>query len=311
MKPALLCMSHSPLLHHNPPSAEVQAELDDHFAKVKEFVTDFDPDEIVVFWPDHFNGFFYELMPPACIGYAGFGTGDYDSFDGRLNVSEEAPALAQFVLEKDVDVAISRNMEVDHGAVQPIETVYDGDVNRKPLIPIYVNGVARPFTPVKRVRELGAAVGEYFRNSDKKILFVASGGLSHDPPLPRWDEATDEQKALLLERKARTPETRAAREARVIETGKAFARGEADIMDINPEWDQAFMEVCRSKDPSQFDKYHYASMEEVAGHSVHEVRTWVAAVSAMHAASADYSFEIDYYRPIPEFIAGFGILAAK
>lgn len=311
MKSAMLCMSHSPLLHHNPPSAEVQAELDERFAEVKKFVSDFDPDEIVVFWPDHFNGFFYELMPPSCIGYAGFGTGDYDSFDGRLNVSDEAQDLAQFVLEKDVDVAISRNMEVDHGAVQPLEIVYDGDVNRKPIIPIYVNGVARPFTPVKRVRELGAAVGEYFRDSDKKILFVASGGLSHDPPLPRWDEATDEQKAMLLDRKGRTSETRAARESRVIETGKAFARGEATIMDINPEWDQSFMEVCKSKDPTKFDEYHYASMEEVAGHSVHEVRTWVAAVSALHAASPEYSIEIDYYRPIPEFIAGFGILAAR
>lgn len=311
MPAAMLAMSHSPLLHHNPPSAEVQAELDENFAAVKKFVTDFDPDQIVVFWPDHFNGFFYELMPAFCIGYEAFGTGDYDSFDGRLNVCPDANDLAQFVLDKNVDVAISRNMEVDHGAVQPVELVYDGDVTRKPLVPIYVNGVARPFAPMKRVRELGQAVGEYYRDSDKKTLFIASGGLSHDPPLPRWDEATDEQKAMLLDRKSRTPETRAARESRVIATGKAFARGEANIMEINPEWDKKFMEVCRSNDPTLFDDYHFSSMEEVAGHSVHEVRTWVAAVSAMHAVNPDYRVDIDYYRPIPEFIAGFGILAAR
>ena len=307
----LLAMSHSPLLHHNPPAPEVQQELDEHFARITQFVEDFNPDEIVVFWPDHFNGFFYELMPPFCIGFDGFGTGDYDSFDGRLNVADSAEDLAQFVLEQDVDVSISRNMEVDHGAVQPLEIVYDGDVNRTPLVPIYVNGVARPFAPVKRVRQLGQAVGRYYANTDKKVLFIASGGLSHDPPLPRWDEATDEQKKMLLDRTPRTPEMRQARQERVIATGKAFARGEADIMDIAPEWDKEFMAVCKSGDSTKFDAYHFASMEEVAGHSVHEVRTWVAAVSALNEASPDAQFEIDYYRPIPEFIAGFGILAAK
>lgn len=312
MPAALLAMSHSPLLHHNPPADEVQRELDAKFDEIKKFVHDYDPDQIVVFWPDHFNGFFYELMPPFCIGFEAFGTGDYDSFDGDLNVpTAVAEGLAQFVLNQDVDIAISRKMEVDHGAVQPLEIVYDGDVNAKPVIPIYTNGVARPFAPVSRVRAMGAAVGRYFQNSDEKVLFVASGGLSHDPPLPRWDEATPEQRAMLLNRDARTPETRAAREARVIETGRKFARGEADIMDIAPEWDLQFMEDCKSGDPSRFDAYNFADMEAVAGHSSHEVRTWIAAFSALHAVNPDFEIGVDYYRPIPEFIAGFGILTAK
>lgn len=114
MPAALLAMSHSPLLHHNPPAEEVQAELDAQFAAVKKFVRDYDPDEIVVFWPDHFNGFFYELMPAFCIGFEAFGTGDYDSFAGDLNVpTTVAEELAQFVLNQDVDIAISRKMEVD------------------------------------------------------------------------------------------------------------------------------------------------------------------------------------------------------
>lgn len=312
MPAALLAMSHSPLLHHNPPADEVQQELDAKFDEIKKFVHDYDPDQIVVFWPDHFNGFFYELMPPFCIGFEAFGTGDYDSFDGDLNVpTAVAEGLAQFVLNQDVDIAISRRMEVDHGAVQPLEIVYDGDVNAKPVIPIYTNGVARPFAPVSRVRAMGSAVGRYFQNSDEKVLFIASGGLSHDPPLPRWDDATPEQRAMLLNRDARTPETRAAREARVIETGKKFARGEADIMDIAPEWDLQFMEDCKSGDPSRFDAYNFTDMEAVAGHSSHEVRTWIAAFSALHAVNPDFEIGIDYYRPIPEFIAGFGILTAK
>jgi hypothetical protein len=37
----------------------------------------FAPDLVVVFGPDHFNGFFYELMPSFCIGTAAEGTKDW------------------------------------------------------------------------------------------------------------------------------------------------------------------------------------------------------------------------------------------
>lgn len=310
MPAALVAMSHSPLLLHNQPAQEVMDELNQQFDRIASFIREYAPDEIVVFWPDHFNGFFYELMPPFCVGFEAFGTGDYGSWDKRLNVPATAEPLAQAILNAEVDIAISRNMEVDHGAVQPLELAFGSAVDQHPIIPIYVNGVAWPFAPMKRVRAMGQAVGEYFKNTDKKVLFIASGGLSHDPPLPRWHEATDEQKAMLLDRSARTAQTRAAREARVIEMGKKFARGEAPIMDINPQWDQEFMRVCASNDPKLFDAYQAESMETTAGHSVHEVRTWVAAVSALHAMNPNYSCELEYYRPIPEFIAGFGILIA-
>jgi 2,3-dihydroxyphenylpropionate 1,2-dioxygenase len=50
-------------------------------------------------------------------------------------------------------------------------------------------------------------------------------------------------------------------------------------------------------------------MEQVAGHSAHEVRTWIAAYSAL-AAAGHYTVQFSYYRPIPEYIAGFGITTA-
>jgi 2,3-dihydroxyphenylpropionate 1,2-dioxygenase len=50
-------------------------------------------------------------------------------------------------------------------------------------------------------------------------------------------------------------------------------------------------------------------MDVVAGHSAHEVRNWVAAYSAL-AASCDYRVTYEFYRPIKEYIAGFGISTA-
>ena len=65
-------------------------------------------------------------------------------------------------------------MRVDHGAVQPIEIVY-GEITAKPFVPVFINCVAPPFTPVRRVRLLGEAVGRHLATLDKKVLLISSG----------------------------------------------------------------------------------------------------------------------------------------
>ena len=152
MPHALLAMSHSPLLHHVQPSAEVKAEVEAGFDAARKFVTDFDPDLIINFAPDHYNGFFYNLMPPFCVGYEAIAIGDYDSQAGPLDVPYDlAQSMARSVIESGVDTAISLRMEIDHGAVQPIEIIY-GDITAKPVIPVFINSVAPPFTPIARIR---------------------------------------------------------------------------------------------------------------------------------------------------------------
>ena len=61
---ALLAMSHSPLLEHAELDAEVSKELEGAFEEARRFVQGFDPDVVVNFGPDHYNGFFYRLLPP-------------------------------------------------------------------------------------------------------------------------------------------------------------------------------------------------------------------------------------------------------
>lgn len=314
MPVALLTMSHSPLLEHANPPEEVAEAVQGAFAKAREFVTAFDPDLIINFGPDHYNGFFYDLMPPFCVGFAAVGTGDYNSFDGELNVPTEiAQDLAQYIIDQDLDTAISRRMEVDHGAVQPIEIMFGERVAELSVIPVFVNGLAKPFMRMARVRKLGDAVGAFVKEhlADKKVLFIGSGGLSHEPPVPQWATATEEQRKFLLEGRHPTPEARAAREANTIAVAKAFAAGEADIRDLNPEWDAAFMDICRSGELERFDAFTAEDMAEEAGRSSHETRTWVAAFSALRAAVGNYDVTYEFYRPIREYIAGFGVMTAK
>ena len=285
MSLGLLCMSHSPLLEFNDPPAEVKAAVDEAFEEARAFVQDFDPTLVVSFAPDHYNGFFYDLMPPFCIGYQAEGVGDYGTAEGPLDVpTETAERLAEWVAERDLDIAISRKMEIDHGAIQPLEILF-GSIDSVPTIPVFVNGVAKPFVKMARVRRLGEAVGSFLATlADERVLVIGSGGLSHDPPVPQWATATDEQRAMLLNGRHPTAAARDARQQRVIETGRAFAAGTASIADLNPEWDQELMRVLASGDLSPIDAMTPEQMARDAGNSAHEVRTWVAAFAALGAA---------------------------
>jgi 2,3-dihydroxyphenylpropionate 1,2-dioxygenase len=81
----------------------------------------FHPDLVVVFGPDHFNGFFYELMPAFCIGTAAEGSKDWQLEGGPLRVPRElATSCVRFLQSRDFDVAISHQMKVDHGITIPL-----------------------------------------------------------------------------------------------------------------------------------------------------------------------------------------------
>jgi 2,3-dihydroxyphenylpropionate 1,2-dioxygenase len=310
MPVALAAMSHSPLLELVDPGQETRDAVDGAFAAARDFVTDFDPELIVSFGPDHYNGFFYELMPPFCLGYEAISIGDYGSEAGPLDVpTDAARALAESVLSHGVDLAVSLRMEVDHGAVQPLEILY-GSITAKPVIPVFINSVAPPFTPLARIRALGNAIGAHFVGTDKRVLFLASGGLSHDPPVPRIATATREQREQLLGGgRHLTPEARDARQQRVISAAHDFAAGRADIMELAPEWDETFLDIIERGELSTFDGWEPDWMTETAGNSSHEVRTWIAAYSAL-AASGPYRVDTRFYRPIKEFIAGFSVTTA-
>lgn len=190
MTVSLVCMSHSPLLNFNDPGADVRAEVNAVFETVRAFVAEVDPTLVVSLGPDHYNGFFYDLMPPYAICYAATAAGDFDTAAGPFTVPEEiAAGMAEHVAAAGIDITISRGALLDHGAVQVPELILGG-IDRYPTVPIFVNGVAAPFVPMQRVRLMGEAVGDYLAGLDERVLVIGSGGLSHDPPVPRWVSAT-------------------------------------------------------------------------------------------------------------------------
>ncbi|WP_300679682.1 3-carboxyethylcatechol 2,3-dioxygenase [Nocardioides sp.] len=307
---AVVGLSHSPLIGKNDPAPEVLARVEAAVAEAKAFVTEFAPDLVVLFHPDHYNGFFYKEMPPFCLATAATSIGDFDSTPGELSVPTElANRIAQGVLDRGIDLTVSARQTVDHGAVQPLEVLFGG-LDTVPVIPVFINGVATPLGPLSRIRALGEAIGAVCADLDLRVLFLASGGLSHDPPVPVLEGAPPRVADALIEGIAPTPEQRARGEQRVVDAGRAYAAGEASMIPINPEWDNDLLDLLAEGTLADVDGWTVEWMNEHGGHSSHEVRTWIAAFSAL-AASGPYAMTSRFYEAIPEWIAGFAVATAQ
>ncbi|MGO4204505.1 3-carboxyethylcatechol 2,3-dioxygenase [Rhodococcus sp. TAF43] len=309
MSLALCTLSHSPLYGINDPGSETLEAVNSAFDTARRFVEDFDPELTVVFGPDHFNGVFYDMMPAFCIGSGARAVGDWGTSPGALTVDRGAARdLAIAVLNDGLDAAQSEEMLVDHGISQPLEFLF-GKGYGHPVVPIFVNAVGLPLGPMQRVRLLGESIGRELSSWNKRILVVGSGGLSHDPPIPRLEEASPDVVARLIDGRNPSPQLRAERELRVIEAGKAFAAGNTTYQEINPDFDAAVMNTLASGVLGGVDDWSNEWMEKEGGHSAHEIRTWVAAFSAL-AASGPYTVTNRWYWPVKEWMTGFGIMTA-
>jgi 2,3-dihydroxyphenylpropionate 1,2-dioxygenase len=302
-------MSHSPLLNLPGPPQDLVDDIDSALTQARDFVANFDPEIVVIFAPDHYNGFFYRTMPPFCIGTHAQGVGDYGTHNGPLDVPEAtAAACAEAVLAAGVDVAISANMDVDHGTVQPLEKLF-GNATARPVIPIFINSVATPLGPLHRCRTLGTAVGSYLATLNKRVLVVGSGGLSHDPPVPTLATATPQIAERIVHGRPMTAEQRSARQTAVMEAARDFAGGRSNLAPLNSEFDQKFLQIIDDGHLDDLDNWSNAFIAGEGGNSAHEIRTWVAAFAAL-AAAGPYQTGARYYRPAPELIAGFAVRTA-
>ena len=302
-------MSHSPLLNLPGPSRDLLDDVEGAIEKAREFVRAYDPELVVSFSPDHYNGFFYKVMPPFCIGMRANGVGDYGTHSGPLNVAEELAAdCAQAVLNAGVDIAVSASMDVDHGTVQPLEKLF-GDAGSVPLIPIFINAIAAPLGPLHRCRALGTAVGTYLAGLKKRVLVLGSGGLSHSPPVPTLATASPTVQQRIVHGEPMTPQQRQARQIAVMDAARNFAGGRSELQPLNPVWDRQVLDIIDSGRIDEFDHWSNTFVLHEGGGSAHEFRTWLAAFAAL-ATAGPYETTVRYYQPVAELIAGFAVRTA-
>ncbi len=310
MTTAAVGLSHSPLIGKNDPESDVLERVDSAVSRARDFIADFAPELVVLYAPDHYNGFFYKEMPPFCLATGANAVGDFGSAAGPLSVDGPAArAIAEGTLTRGVDLTISARMTVDHGFAQPLEALFGG-IDRVPVVPIFVNGVATPLCPVSRILALGDAVGRAAATLDRRVLFLASGGLSHDPPVPVLDGAPPRVADALIEGHPPTPEQRARGEARVVQAGRDYVAGTATMIPINPSWDTKLLDLLSEGNLAEFNNWTVEDMAAEGGGSAHEVRSWIAAFASL-AASGAYDMADVFYEPIPAWIAGFAVATAR
>ncbi|NON03596.1 3-carboxyethylcatechol 2,3-dioxygenase [Klebsiella pneumoniae] len=216
----LHCLSHTPLVGFVDPEQAVLDEVNGVIADARRRIAEFNPELVVLFAPDHYNGFFYDVMPPFCLGVGATAIGDFASAAGDLPVPTElAEACAHAVINSGIDLAVSYNMQVDHGFAQPLEFLLGG-LDRVPVLPVFINGVAAPLPGFQRTRLLGEAMGRFLNTLNKRVLILGSGGLSHQPPVPELAKADAHLRDRLLGGgKQLPPDERERRQQRVINTG--------------------------------------------------------------------------------------------
>ena len=314
----LICASHSPLMEFaSPQRAEQETNVRAAFEKMAAEVKAFDPTLIITFGPDHFNGFFYDLMPSFCVGIRATAAGDwnYGAENNKINVPEEtALHLVRRVLDEGVDVAYSYRMQADHGVTQPLHFLCDGQLDRYPTIPVFINGAAAPMPTTKRTVALGRAIGQFIKSlnlENERVLILGTGGLSHDPPTPQMGSVPPEVEEFLIAGRNPSTEARHARQAKIITVGQKLAAGDTSVaVPLNAEWDIALLETFKNADFAAIETMTEAEIRRDGGRGGQEVRSWIAAFAAL-SELGEYQMTTQVYEAISEWIAGFGIVSAE
>jgi 2,3-dihydroxyphenylpropionate 1,2-dioxygenase len=253
-------------------------------------------------------------MPPFCAGTQCTAVGDIGGFAGNLNVPlDDALDCIAAVRLADVDLAVSYQMTVDHGFSQVLHRLLGG-LDTYPTIPIFINGIAPPFVPFRRSRLLGAAIGRYAAALGKRVLFIASGGMSHNPTryypdigtgtpsVTDWQMHGDLATSMTSADWLRRLETMHREGADMLVQG---TRTRADLK-LNPKIDGQFLEIITSENLEQADALDPAGLVAQAGIGFLELHTWIAAAAA-HQAAGGAPPRVDHYAEALEYGIAFGM----
>jgi 2,3-dihydroxyphenylpropionate 1,2-dioxygenase len=305
----MYCWSRAPTCH---------GAVEERFLARAAQIRAWDPQLVIIFGPDHFNGFFLRLMPPFCTGTQCTAVGDIGGFAGTLNVPvDEALDCIKAARLADVDLAVSYEMKVDHGFSQALHRLLGG-LDTYPTIPIFINGIAPPFVPFRRSRLLGAAVGRYAASLGKRVLFIASGGMSHNPTRYYPDvgtgipAVTDWQTHGDLASSMTNAEWLHRLDAMHREGADMLVNGNRTRADLklNPQIDGQFLEIIRSGNLQFADALDPAALVAQAGIGFLELHTWIAAAAA-HQAAGGPPPTVDLYAEALEYGIAFGMVHSQ
>jgi protocatechuate 4,5-dioxygenase beta chain len=159
----------------------------DGYPPVHEWLDKVQPDVAVVIYNDHGLNFFLDKLPTFAIGAAaeyqnadeGWGLKPLSPFAGDADLSWH---VIESLVNDEFDITTCQEMLVDHGFTVPMSLLW-GHKEKIPVkaIPVCINTVQHPLPSPARCYKLGQALGKAIRSydSDKKIVVIGTGGMSH------------------------------------------------------------------------------------------------------------------------------------
>ncbi|OLT18701.1 catechol 1,2-dioxygenase [Pseudonocardia sp. CNS-139] len=264
------------------------------------------PDAVLVLGSNHFRGMFLDLMPAFTVGVGEvLGAGEAGTPAGPLPVD---PALARTVVDGLVgagfDPAFSLRLTVDHGITHAVQHLLPAlDV---PIVPVVVNTFAPPLPSLRRCHDLGAAIGATLRADgvDRRVAVVASGGLSHRLPWPKWFAALSDDDRFLVRAWLEGRNSWGEFEVRRREIIRAAEP------DINPAFDHRFLDLLASGDAAALAalvERSSADIEAEAGNGAQEIRAWIAMAAALTGPGGPPAGATLAYAAMPQWLTGMGV----
>lgn len=270
----------------------------DALSVARQRIADARPDAVVIVGSNHFRGFWLDLIPAFTMGVGEvIAAGESGTPKGPQRTDQEfAQALARELVEAGTEVAISARLQIDHGQSHAIQYLLD-DV---PVIPLVVNVFAQPLPTLARCVELGENLAAAIRGTggDRRVVVIASGGLSHQLPWPSdWTNPDGDDEEFLVEAwlNGRGEWERYDKRRREIIV--------AARPTIFPEFDQAFLDDLERGELRRYASMTTAEIEAVAGNGGQELRTWLVMAAALGFAPG----KALAYSPMPEWLTGMGV----
>ena len=243
-------VSHGPGITGRVDQADVVLK-DEYYRSMDEFRLKMEatnPEALIIVAAEHFANFFFDNMPPYCMGMA-------DEYEGPIEDEEWLgidrtvvpgnPDLSGRLIRRimhKVDVAYAQEWKFDHGISVPLHFLTPE--YKLPVIPVNINCQCPPLTPLHRAYEFGRALREACDAEPERIAIVATGGISHWPCTP--------------------------------DSGK-----------INEEWDRDFLDRFVRNDREAMTSYTDEETYRDGGQGGFEIRTFIAVAGATEGSGGE------------------------
>lgn len=187
-------MTHTPLIYWSkktPPEAD-RAAVFASFGQLRKRMDEASPDAIIVIANDHIDNFFYDNMPPFCVGISKKAEGPF-SMEHEMGLpkyscpvkDDLATQVFKTGLSMDMDLASTQEFGVDHAFVMPL--LFVAPSMSVPIVPVFTNTLVPPIPQPKRFYHLGKMISAAIekRPKDERIAVLASFNLSIEVGGPR------------------------------------------------------------------------------------------------------------------------------